>query len=119
MRFSAPIIAYFFSVNNICKIHPLNNININIYNYKPNHDKYRYGSKERKEWFEKLKKITNNNGYASFIYKNEKEATQTQRATDSLEDSFMLFEPDQIKYKFAKTQTKGDPRFDRYKGGMI
>ena len=78
-----------------------------------------YGSKERKEWFEKLKKITNNNGYDSFIYKNEKEATQTQRATDSLEDSFMLFEPDQIKYKFAKTQTKGDPRLDRYKGGMI
>jgi len=31
----------------------------------------------------------------------------------------MLFEPDQIKYKFAKTQTKGDPRLDRYKGGMI
>ena len=78
-----------------------------------------YGSKERKEWFEKLKKITNNNGYDSFIYKNEKEATETQRATDSLEDSFMLFEPDQIKYKFAKTQTKGDPRLDRYKGGMI
>ena len=78
-----------------------------------------YGSKERKEWFEKLKKITNDNGYDSFIYKNEKEATETQRATDSLEDSFMLFEPDQIKYKFAKTQTKGDPRLDRYKGGMI
>ena len=78
-----------------------------------------YGSKERKKWFEKLKKITNDNGYDSFIYKNEKEATETQRATDSLEDSFMLFEPDQIKYKFAKTQTKGDPRLDRYKGGMI
>ena len=27
MRFSAPIIAYFFSINNMCKIHPINNIN--------------------------------------------------------------------------------------------
>ena len=78
-----------------------------------------FGATERKEWFEKLKKITNDNGYNSLIYKNEKEASQTQKATDKYEDSFMLFEPDQVKYKFAKTQTKGDPRLDRYKGGMI
>ena len=55
MRFSAPVIAYFFSVNNICKIHPLNNINTNIYNYEPNLDKYRYGSNERKLYKKKKK----------------------------------------------------------------
>ena len=40
MRFSAPIIAYFFSVNNICKIYPLNNINTHIYHYKPQYDQF-------------------------------------------------------------------------------
>ena len=55
MRFSAPVIAFFFSVNNICKIHPLNNINTNIYNYEPNLDNYRYGSKGRKRYKNKKK----------------------------------------------------------------
>tara|TARA_A100001011_G_C13935915_1_gene685116 strand:+ start:11 stop:499 length:489 start_codon:yes stop_codon:yes gene_type:complete len=52
MRFSAPIIAYFFSINNICKIHPINNINTNIYHYKPEYDEYRYGSTQRKAYKE-------------------------------------------------------------------
>ena len=34
-------------------------------------------------------------------------------------DSYMLLEQDQVKYKFSKTKTKGDPKLDRYKGGMI
>ena len=55
MRFSAPIIAYFFSVNNICKIYPLNNINTHIYHYKPQYDIYRYGSSNRKEQKKKNK----------------------------------------------------------------
>ena len=55
MRFSAPIIAYFFSVNNICKIYPLNNINTHIYHYKPQYDIYRYGSSNRKAYKKKNK----------------------------------------------------------------
>lgn len=55
MRFSAPVIAYFFSVNNICKINPINNINANIYHYDPKYDYYRYGSKVRKAYKNKKK----------------------------------------------------------------
>lgn len=55
MRFSAPIIAYFFSVNNICKIYPLNNINTHVYHYEPRYDIYRYGSSNRKAYKKKNK----------------------------------------------------------------
>jgi hypothetical protein len=58
MRFSAPIIAYFFSINNLCKIHPINDINTNIYHYKPEYDEYRYGSTQRKV-YKKYKNYTN------------------------------------------------------------
>tara|TARA_B100000035_G_scaffold10775_1_gene9128 strand:- start:8349 stop:8837 length:489 start_codon:yes stop_codon:yes gene_type:complete len=58
MRFSASVIAYFFSINNVCKIHPINNINTNIYHYKPEYDDYRYKSKKRKV-YKKYKKYTN------------------------------------------------------------
>lgn len=58
MRFSAPIIAYFFSMTNVCKINPVNNINTHIYHYKPEHDKYRYSSKQRKS-YKQYKKYTN------------------------------------------------------------
>ena len=58
MRFSAPIIAYFFSINNLCKINPINNINRLIYDYESKYDQYRYGSSERKV-YKKSKKYTN------------------------------------------------------------
>lgn len=58
MRFSAPIITYFFSINNLCKIHPINDINTNIYHYKPEYDEYRYGSTQRKV-YKKYKNYTN------------------------------------------------------------
>ena len=58
MRFSAPIIAYFFSINNMCKIHPINNINTHIYHYKPEYDEYRYRSNKRKA-YKNHKKYTN------------------------------------------------------------
>lgn len=60
MRFSAPVIAYFFSVNNICKISPLNNINTHIYHYEPQYDQYRYGSSNRKAY-------KNKNNYSGLV----------------------------------------------------
>ena len=66
-------------------------------------------------WFNKIKEVANKNGYDSYIYKNTREQDQL----DMNADSYMLLEQDQLKYKFSKTKTKGDPRLDRYKGGMI
>ena len=71
--------------------------------------------KERQVWFNKIKEVANKNGYDSFIYKN----TGEQDQLDMNADSYMLLEQDQLKYKFSKAKTKGDPRLDKYKGGMI
>ena len=70
---------------------------------------------DREVWFNKIKEVANKNGYDSYIYKNTREEDQL----DLFADSYMLLEPDQVKYKFSETQTKGDPRLDKYKGGMI
>tara|TARA_A100001201_G_scaffold42855_1_gene43567 strand:- start:1493 stop:4954 length:3462 start_codon:yes stop_codon:yes gene_type:complete len=70
---------------------------------------------DRKIWFDKIKEIANKNGYDSYIYKN----TREEDKLDMFADSYMLLEQDQVKYKFSETKTKGDPRLDRYKGGMI
>ncbi len=70
---------------------------------------------DREVWFNKIKEVANKNGYDSYIYKNTREEDQL----DLFADSYMLLEPDQVKYKFSETKTKGDPRLDRYKGGMI
>ena len=70
---------------------------------------------ERQVWFDKVKEVANKNGYDSFIYKNDNEQDQL----DMWADSYMLLEPDQLKYKFSKTKTKGNPRLDKHKGGMI
>ena len=72
-------------------------------------------SEDKKVWFNKIKEVANKNGYDSYIYKNTREHDQL----DMNADSYMLLEQDQLKYKFSKTKTKGDPRLDRYKGGMI
>ena len=66
-------------------------------------------------WFDKIKEVANKNGYDSYIYRNEKEQDQL----DMWADSYMLLEQDQLKYKFSKTKTKGNPRLDKHKGGMI
>ena len=58
MRFSPTIIAYFFSITNLCKINPINNINTNIYHYQSKYDEYRYGSNQRKA-YKKYKKYDN------------------------------------------------------------
>ena len=71
--------------------------------------------KERQVWFDKIKEVANKNGYDSYIYRNEKEEDQL----DMWADSYMLLEPDQLKYEFSKTKTKGNPRLDKHKGGMI
>ena len=71
--------------------------------------------KERQVWFDKIKEVANKNGYDSFIYKNDNEQDQL----DMWADSYMLLEQDQLKYKFSKTKTKGNPRLDKHKGGMI
>ena len=71
--------------------------------------------KERQVWFNKIKEVANKNGYDSFIYKNDKEQDQL----DMWADSYMLLEQDQVKYKSSKTKTKGDPKLDKHKGGMI
>ena len=71
--------------------------------------------KDRKKWFNKIKEVANKNGYDSYIYKN----TREEDKLDMFADSYMLLEQDQVKYKFSETKTKGDPRLDRYKGGMI
>ena len=70
---------------------------------------------DRKIWFDKIKEVANKNGYDSYIYKN----TREEDKLDMFADSYMLLEQDQVKYKFSKTKTKGDPRLDRYKGGMM
>jgi len=70
---------------------------------------------DKKLWFDKIKEVANKNGYDSYIYRNEKEQDQL----DMWADSYMLLEPDQLKYKFSKTKTKGNPRLDKHKGGMI
>ena len=70
---------------------------------------------DKKVWFDKIKEVANKNGYDSFIYKNTREQDQL----DMNADSYMLLEQDQLKYKFSKAKTKGDPRLDKYKGGMI
>jgi hypothetical protein len=70
---------------------------------------------DRKMWFNKIKEVANKNGYDSYIYKN----TREEDKLDMFADSYMLLEQDQVKYKFSETKTKGDPRLDRYKGGMI
>ena len=72
-------------------------------------------SEDKKVWFNKIKEVANKNGYDSFIYKNTREQDQL----DMNADSYMLLEQDQLKYKFSETKTKGDPRLDKYKGGMI
>tara|TARA_R100001594_G_scaffold95487_2_gene129812 strand:+ start:4883 stop:8359 length:3477 start_codon:yes stop_codon:yes gene_type:complete len=71
--------------------------------------------KDRKKWFNKIKEVANKNGYDSFIYRNDKEQDQL----DMYADSYMLLEQDQVKYKSSKTKTKGNPRLDKHKGGMI
>jgi len=71
--------------------------------------------KERQVWFDKIKEVANKNGYDSYIYRNEKERDQL----DMWADSYMLLEQDQVKYEFSKTKTKGNPRLDKHKGGII
>ena len=48
MRFSAPVMAFFFAFKNTIRISPLTTFNNDIYHYNPTFDIYRYGSKDRK-----------------------------------------------------------------------
>tara|TARA_B100000401_G_C52813910_1_gene725620 strand:+ start:7395 stop:7880 length:486 start_codon:yes stop_codon:yes gene_type:complete len=57
MRFSAPVMAFFFAFKNTIRISPLTTFNNDIYHYNPTFDIYRYGSKDRKLFKKRYKHL--------------------------------------------------------------
>jgi len=89
---------------------------------------------DRREWFEKLKKVNKKHGYDSFIYKNEYEGFDSRGArfdpktgeTDIIknkpekpEDSLMLMYPNQVKYATAAEFNPNKEQLSKNQGGSV
>ena len=67
--------------------------------------------KDRKEWFDALRKLNEKHGYDSFIYRNTTEGRG--------EDSLMLMYPDQVKFLTASKFDPDVPQLSKQYGGSV
>tara|TARA_R100001129_G_scaffold104661_1_gene71544 strand:+ start:166 stop:1206 length:1041 start_codon:yes stop_codon:yes gene_type:complete len=88
--------------------------------------------KDRRTWFEELKKLNKKYGYDSFIYKNEYEGLDKRTSrlnpktgelisipSKKAEDSLMLMYPEQVKYTTASQFDPKSPKLSMKKGGSV
>ena len=83
---------------------------------------------DRLQWFSTIKGVANKHGYDSYVYKNEYEGVnrhsptsveeELRRASEQIQDSYMLLEADQAKGIFGGL-TEGEPEFMKNRGGVI